>query len=230
MAIATAMQSAALVLVGKKPASFFGSPEKFEMELADLVNEVAEDVARYQDWQALQKVASLVGDGTATAFDLPTDYSRMLKDSDVANSAYRLWGSFRYDNVNDFLRDQASGFRASPGGWIITGGQIQFNPAPSGTTTFPYISSKWALADDGASRKAQFDADTDMFVLPERLLKLGLIWRWRENKKLDASGDQEAFTKALDEYAFSDGGSRVYRYNGRRSFPGTRPAWPWALG
>jgi hypothetical protein len=229
MAIAAAMQSAAIALVGRKPAGFFGSPEKFELEMADLINEVAEDVARYQDWQALQALATLAGDGVLTAFDLPDDYSRMLKDSEVTSAAYRLWGFFRYDDVSAFLRDQAAGFRASPGGWIITGGQIKFNPAPTGNSSFPYISSFWARSAEGV-RKAQFDADTDEFLLPERLLKLGLIWRWRENKKLDASGDQEAFIKALDEYAFSDGGARVYRYNGRRSFPGTHPAWPWLLG
>jgi hypothetical protein len=229
MAILAAMQSAAITLIGRKPVGFFGSTEKFEIEIADLINEVAEDVARYQDWEGLQAIASLAGDGTATALDLPADYSRMLKNSDVRSSVYRLWGFTRYDNINDFLQDQVSGFRAAPGGWIITGGQIKFNPAPTGDASFPYISSAWAKAEDGV-RKSQFDADTDTFLLPERLLKLGLIWRWRDNKKLDASGDQEAFTKALDEYAVSDGGSRVYRYNGRRSFPGTHLAWPGLLG
>src|SRR3546814_5464552 len=52
---------------------------------------------------------------------------------------------------------------------------------------------------------------SDTFLLPERLLTLGLVWRWRENKKLDATGDQEAFIKALDEYAAKDKGSRVIR-------------------
>lgn len=229
MPILAAMQSAAITLVGRKPANFFGSPEKFEIEIADLINEVAEDIARYQDWEGLQAVASLTGNGAITAFDLPTDYSRMLKDTDVTSSVYKCWGFARYDNINDFLRDQDLGFSAAPGGWIISGGQIKFNPAPTGVSRFPYISSTWAK-DETSARKSQFDADTDTFILPERLLKLGLIWRWRENKKLDASGDQEAFVKALDEYAVSDGGSRVYRYNGRRSFPGTHAAWPWALG
>lgn len=229
MAILAAMQSAAVVLVGRKPTNFFGSTEKFELEIADLINEVAEDIARYQDWEGLQAVSALTANGVATSLPLPADYSRMLKNSVVRSSAYRLWGLTRYDNINDYLQDVASGFRVAPGGWIITGGQIKFNPAPTGTASFPYISSYWATGVNGV-RKSQFDTDTDTFVLPERLLKLGLIWRWRENKKLDASGDQEAFTKALDEYAVSDGGSRVYRYNGRRSFPGTHLAWPGLLG
>lgn len=229
MAILSAMQSAALALVGRKPDAFFGSSDLFETEIADLVNEVAEDVARYQDWQALQKVATLTGDGAVRSFDLPADYGRMMIASEVRSSNFPLWGFSRYESLDEFLLDEARNFRAAPGGWITTGGQIKFNPAPTGTASFPYISSRWAIGE-GGTRRAAFEADSDNFVLPERLLKLGLIWRWREQKKLDAAGDQEAFVKALDEYAVSDRGSRVYRYSGRRSFPGTHTAWPWQLG
>lgn len=228
MAILAAMQSAALVVAGRRPDQFFGSVERLEQEISDLANEVAEDIARYQDWQALQATATMTGDGAQTSFALPADYSRMLKNAEVRPAASALWGYTRYDNVNELARDRAGGYRTNPGSWIITGGAMQFYPAPRGATIFPYISSAWARDANGL--KSQFTDDADEFVLPERLLKLGLIWRWRENKKLDATGDQEAFTKALDEYAFSDGGSRVYRYNGRSSFPGTHLAFPGVLG
>lgn len=223
------MQSAALMLIGRKPGVFFGATEQFENEIADLVNEVAEDVARYQDWEALQSIATITGDGSTLSFPLPADYSRMLTDGEVQSASYRLWGYFRYNDLSEFMRDKAAGFRASPGGWIISGGKLQFNPAPSGASSYPYISTNWAKDSMGV-RKSRFTADDDAFLLPERLLKLGLVWRWRENKKLDASGDQEAFIKALDEYAAKDGGTRVYRYGGHRSFPNTRLAWPWPLG
>ncbi|MGI4744962.1 MAG: hypothetical protein ACRYGI_11385 [Janthinobacterium lividum] len=229
MTILASMQSAALALMGRRPTAFFASTGRFEQEIADLVNEAGEDIAQYQDWTQLQAVADLTGDGVATSFALPSDYGRMMIDSDVQASVYRLWGYFAYPDLSAFMRDTAAGFQSSPGGWIITGGQIQFNPAPAGDTRFAYISNQWARSTAGTPA-SQFSADTDTFVLSERLLKLWLIWRWREQKKLDASGDQEAFVKALDEYAAKDGGSRVYRYGGRRSFPGTHLAWPWALG
>src|SRR3546814_14673647 len=71
---------------------------------------------------------------------------------------------------------------------------------------------------------------SDTFLLPERLLTLGLVWRWRENKNLDATGDQEAFIKALDEYAAKDKGSRVIRSRSRLSLPGPHIDWPYELG
>lgn len=213
MAISSAMRDAAIVLVGQRPATFFGASGQFEREITSLINEVAEDIAQYRDWQSLLKVAVVTPNG-GTEYALPADYGRMTLTSAVQSTTSWLWGYFRYDSVDSFLHDQTIGAIMPPGGWIIYGDALHFFPVPNGPAQFPYITNEWARADDGAL-KAGFTEDTDTFLLPERLLKLGLIWRWRESKKLDYSGDQEAFIKALDEYASKDGGSRVQRYGGR---------------
>lgn len=212
-----AMQSAAIRLVGRKPATFFGATTTavFELEMSDLVNEVAIDICKYQDWQALTVIATLTGDGSSTTVNLPADYDRQLLNSDIQSTANWAWGYGHYTDINDFIFAQNSGWNLLPGGWIIYGGQMQFQPAPSGESRYPYITRNYAVDASGVA-KSSFTADTDLFVLPARLLTLGLVWRWRENKKLDASGDQEAFIKALDEYAGKDKGSSVIRFNGRR--------------
>lgn len=229
MTVLTALQSAALRLMGQKPSAFFGAAGQLELELTDLANEVAADIAKYQDWQALTKIGTVTGDGTTTSFNLPADYDRMLVNTNVADLTSWFWGYCTFADLNAFLYAEARDFNAAPGGWVIYGNQLRFAPAPTATATFPYISAYWAI-DTSTAPKAAFTADTDAFALPERLLTLGLIWRWRENKKLDASGDQEAFIKALDEYAAKDRGSRVYRKNARRGIPGTHLAWPYELG
>lgn len=231
MAILSAMQSAAIRLLGRKPTTFFGAENQFELEIADLVNEVAKDVQTYQDWQALQTVCTLTGDGSTSEFSLPDDYDRMLLISDVQDASSWAWGYASFDDINQFLFHEARGFIGWPGGWIIYGGKMRFSPAPSSgvSATFPYISNLYARAQDGTP-KDSFTVDADSFLLPERLLTLGLIWRWRENKKLDASGDQEAFIKALDEYASKDKGSKPIRHRTARFLAGTYPAWPWSLG
>lgn len=210
--ILSAMQSASIRVLGRRPMTFFGASQNFEgLEITDLVNEVATDIAAYHDWQELTRVALLEGGAGVTEFDLPSDYDRQLQDSDVARAGYALWGYAHIGNINDFLASQDSGWANTiPGGWIIYDGKMRFSPAPMGEARFPYISKNWAVGADGTA-KAQFDADTDTFVLPERLLTLGLVWRWRENKKLSAEGDQEAFIKALDEYAAKDSGSGIIR-------------------
>lgn len=230
MAILPALQSAAIRLIGQKPATFFGASGTFEMEICDLANEVAQDVAKYQDWQALVRMATFTGNGILTGFDLPADYDRMLGSAQVQDPANWAWGYYRIHDYSSFLELIARGFSPMPGGWIISGGQIHFGPAPADghSATFPYVTSYWARASAGD--KPAFTEDTDAFLLPERLLTLGLVWRWRENKKLDFTGDMEAFTKALDEYAAKDRGTRIIRSSARRGWPGVGIAWPWALG
>lgn len=232
MAILSAMQSAAIRLLGQRPGAFFGGTGTFEMEIADLVNEVAIDVAKHQDWQGLTKFATITGDGTETAFALPTDYDRMLQNSRLQDVQAWFWGYDRVMDLNAFTYLANSGWGPAPGVWVMLQNEIRFAPAPaaSSSATYPYISTGYAIDAGTQATKAAFTSDTDTFLLPERLLTLGLIWRWRENKKFDATGDQENFAKALDEYAAKDKGARVYRRNAGRRMPGVGVAWPYTLG
>lgn len=225
MAVSSALQSAALRLVGYKPTSFYGASGTLEMELCDLANEVAKDVCQYQDWQRLTKVNSMTGDGSTEVFSFPADYSRQLLNADMQDLQSWAWGYEHITDINDFLYQRQRGMILTPGAWIIYGGQMHFTPPPTGDASFPYISKNYAIDSGTLEMKAQFDADTDEFVLNERLITLGLVWRWREMKKLSAEGDEQAFVKALDEYAAKDAGSKVIRYGGRplRQLG----AWPW---
>lgn len=229
MAILSALQSAAIRLVGRKPTVFFGASGVFEIELADLVNEVAQVIAESYDWQAITKVAKISGDGSTTEFDLPQDYGRQPLVAEIQDTQPYLFGYDHLTDINEFLFRQAQDGDAQPGCWILYGGSLKFEPAPTGAAQYPYISSHWARDSSGAAKGA-FSADTDNFLLPERLLTLALVWRWREQKKLDFTGDQEAFSEALEKYAAKDKGSRVIRSSTRRVFPGTHVAWPWQLG
>lgn len=224
------MQSAAIRLLGQRPGAFFGGSGTFEMEIADLVNEVAIDIAKYQDWQAMTAFATLTVDGVQTVFDLPADYDRMLLDARIQQATSWFWGYQRVTDLNEFEWLKNIGWGMYPGIWVMYANQLHFTPAPAQNATYPYVTKNYAIDAGTQAPKAAFTSDTDAFRLPERLLTLGLIWRWRENKKLDATGDQEAFIKALDEYAAKDRGSRVYRSNSRRFFPGVRFAWPFSLG
>lgn len=234
MTILQAMQSAAIRLVGHKPSVFFSSSDQFEAEIVDLVNEAAQDICATQDWQALTSIQTFTGDGVTNEFPIPSDYQRMLLDADMQDLDNWAWGYRHITDINTFLYREARGFEPFPGGWIMYGDKFRFSPsAPAGqTATFPYISKNYALNTDG-SQKAQFTRDDDSFRIDggERLLTLWLIWRWRENKKLDATGDQENFVKAISELGSKDRGSRVIRanYSGLNRYNWVH-AWPWTLG
>jgi len=231
MSVLSALQSAALRLNGTRPVTIFAATDTFEMELADLANEVAQDIAKSHDWQVLTKVATFTGDGTTTDFALPTDYDRMLIKSDLIDTASFAWGYTRINDVNEWLLLTQEGFTATPGSWILFGNLFQFVPAPvsASSTKFPYISKNIVTPSNGTV-ETRFIYDADEFKLSERLLTLGVIWRWREQKKLDVSSEQVAFEKAFNEIAGRDKGSRIL-FTGPSRFPGNvTTAYPGALG
>lgn len=220
MTVLSAFQSAAVRLVGRKPDTLFSATDTFALEMQGLANEVAEDIAKSHDWQTLIKVNTITGDGTTVAFDLPSDYARMLIKSDILDTQSFAWGYTRVLDINEFLWIRGEGLLALPGSWILYGNQFQFQPAPASAATaeFPYIDKNYAQATGGGAYKAAFDADSDVFRLPERLLRLGLIWRWRQNKRLDYGEDEAAFVKAFNEETGRDKGSRIFR-TGPTRFP-----------
>lgn len=232
MTVLSASQSALIRLIGRKPSTIFSSTEKTMVEITDLVTEVGIDIMKSHEWSALTKINTITGNGTDTGFPLPADYDRMCIAQGVSDGASWLWGYSKSPDMDTWIAIQ-DGYNLgiSPGWWMIFGGQIQFQPVPgaSSVARFPYVSKNFAVDEDGTSKSA-FSADSDTFLLDERLLTLGLIWRWRAQKRMDYSEDMAAYEIALSQAQARDGGSSVIRSNGRYRPGNVHMGWPWPLG
>lgn len=233
MSVLSAAQSAGIRLTGEKPASLFspiGSNSRFANELADLATDIAIDIAKQHDWRALTKLATITGDGTSIAFDLPSDFDRMTLKSAVHSGSWEQW---RYepardlDQWQDILTFAGTGM---PGWWILLGGKIQLTTGNSvalgvGTTAkFYYVSNGIAPS------KAAFSDDNDAFTLSERLLTLGLIWRWRQQKRQEYGEDMKNYELALEKEIARDKGSQLLIGGVGRLPGGVRASYPGALG
>lgn len=222
MSVLDAAKSAAIRLSQTPPASLFTTTDTFALEMANLATDVAIDIAKGHDWQALTKLATLTGDAATIAFPLPSDYGRMLIKGKLHSLRFQT-AVFRpardldeWLYLNDFLTT------GTPGNWVILGGKMQIFPAmpANETARFYYISNLINGTD------AAFKADTDTFVLSERLLTLGLIWRWRAMKRLEYSEDLQNYEIALSEEVNRDKGSHVITV-GRQRYPSdVGIAWP----
>lgn len=230
MSVLSACQDAIARLVARRPNSVFASDDEICVEIASLANEAATDIAKACDWQALIKYKLITGDGVSLEYPFPDDYDRMVQGTEIYDPNNWCWG---YTHINDFgewTLLEAQGFTITPGAWSIRGNKFHFYPAPTGTATFPYVSSYWAAAAGGAG-KALFDRDDDDFVLEDRLLTLALIWRWKSMKGMDYQEDIKNSDIALSQAMARDRGARVIRKNG--GYIGrlnANVAWPWSLG
>jgi hypothetical protein len=233
MTVLAAAQDAAILLLGRKPASLFGT-DQFGLELGALANEAAAAIVEYYDWQKLKLLKSYAGDGVTIAFDLPDDYGRMLKDGGKLHSS--TWKNAAYRRARDedeWLYLQDTNISGTPGVWILLGGKLQiFAAMPAGETArHYYISNKIVGTSDGAAgSKTKFTGDGDAFVLSERLLKLALMWRWRMTKGQEYSEHMANYEIALAEEVSKDKGTRTIVVGPQRVRGDVSIAYPGILG
>lgn len=218
MSLLTACQEAAVELSEKQPTSLFsGTVSPFASELLLHANRTATAIAKAYDWQSLTTLGTVTGDGTTINHSFPTDFDRMPKKARLHSENH--FSSFHPARDLDqwlFLNDSAIG--GSPGSWIVLNGMMQVYPALglNKTARFYYQSKNIIVGTDGL--KAKFTADDDVFRLDERLLALGIVWRWRASKGVDYQVSFENFKLAEAEEVGHDRGPRVLTV-GRQRIP-----------
>lgn len=226
MTVLSSCQEAAVELNQTEPTVLFASTDKFPRELKVLANRSAVAIAKAYDWQKLTTRATITGNGVTTAFALPTDYDRMSMKTNLSSNSSNI------DLVKIVDLDQWDYFQnhlspTAPGYWILLGGQIQINPASAtGVIHSYYYISNYVVTGS----KVAFTADADTFVLPERLLTLSIIWRWRAMKRMEYAEDMRNYEIALAEETAKDKGSRVLVKGPVRIPYGTAIAYPRPLG
>ena len=223
MSVLSACQAAGLRIKGEQPGSLFSGPTKFAGELANLANETVADLLERHDWRRLAKTHTITGDGTETAFGLPADYDRMPLNAKLyaSSSQTPLTPIEDSDQLVQFAIDPVV---ADPGVWGIFGGALHILPAlgNGATVKFAY-QCNLAIAD---GTKSMFSADADGFDLDPRLLTLGVIWRWRAQKRLEYAEDLASFEHAVAARAGRDKGARVLKVGTPRYGSDVNVAYP----
>jgi hypothetical protein len=221
------------------PETAFGSTARDMQELTSLSNEVGSRIVTDYDWNRLKRLQAYTGDGSTTAFDLPTDYDRMPDPQNLYSSNWTIGPLRRVVSHDQWLFESVQAFGGTTPAWTILRGQMQFYPAPAAdeTISWYYMSNLYARSsgteatdyfpldipfefpDSEASgtRKAQFDDDDDGFQIDEKLLFLGMLWQWKAYKGLPYAEDMATYDRLLERRILKDGGSRFVIVGGSRA-------------
>lgn len=226
MTVLTAIQNVSASIALDRPEAVFSSAEREHFELQVLANTTGLHIAKDYEWQALKVVATLTGDGTKTAFDLPADYDRMLKQAELRSGRY-ITSLTHITDSDNWLDMEIRQFNQVAGMWTLYGGKIQVRPAPAAAeeVKFFYMSSLWAMDDQGTAKDG-FTKDTDTFRLPEKLLELCMIWKWRAQKGLPYAQDQDNYEDAKEKLMTADKGSRIIAIGRTRRLRGVSTSHP----
>lgn len=174
--------------------------ERTQDEMLACANEMAQRIAwNTRDWQKLIATATFHGDGVITAFPLPADYVRMLKDSNVWKQSQPNIPVIFIPSADEWLRRTMTQYWPFAGQFTIQGGQMLVQP-PLGvgdSVSFIYLSNKIInnVAPPGVT--STFTNDDDTFLLDERLLKLAMITEWKQHKGSPYAEDMATYQDAV---------------------------------
>jgi len=190
------------------PTLVLGSGDETWLQMAEWAQEVVDDMAQRHDWRALHKTQTITGDGTTTAFTLGSgDYARLSKMPAVTRtgSTSGFWPAGPLDPPS-WIGSTSLPIQSSRPLFQIENGILTSNTAPATGDSFivSYQSSKPIYSSSIPVTTWLLDADTPL--VPERLLLLGLVWRWKAAKGYDYAEAMSSFERAFESLASADWG------------------------
>lgn len=196
MSFLSVAQDVALAVGIDVPSAVLGSSTREHLELASHIKRSARGIRDACDWQVLSKLGTNTGDGSTTAFDLPSDFHRLPKDAQVWSS--RLDAPFRQVVSHDQWLDlETRQYDFVQGVYTILGGQMLIKPAMESTETATFYYQTRNIWSVGGTPGETPTADTDTFRLDEELLTLRSVWFWKQRKNLPYAEDMAEAEQAM---------------------------------
>lgn len=191
-----------------RPSAAFAATDPTIRALMVHAQEEGASLSRMGPWQALRKEKTFtsLAQEEQTAM-IATDLARFVDGTFWNRSRRRpLRGPV---SAYEWQRIKASTTSPVSDTFAVRGNAILINPAPPAGQTFAYEyqSVNWCEASGGTDQSA-WAADTDVGLLPERLMKLGIVWRFKAARgmafEVDASKWEFEVRNALAQEAPHD--------------------------
>lgn len=172
------------------------------LEIVQFSTDACREIARRVDWGQMQQSTTLTGDGTAKVHSLPSDFARLQQGTSVIYSSAPLRGGLSADEWNALPATAGT-----PRFFRLRGTEMEFWPylADAATATVHYQSKNW----NATANSAAWASDSDVPVIPDELVLLGVIWRWRRHKGMDYQDHQAEYEVALNDLASFDDRGRT---------------------
>lgn len=228
MSLLSIIQDATDDLGLSRPSAVVGNNASEIRQLLRLVNKEGKDLSHRFQWQEMVRentftmvATELQGamNGTVVT-DSDFDY---IIDGTVWNRTTDLpiVGS---TNESDWQTLQAFSVTGPFERYRIWDDKLYINPAPTAghTLAFEYMSTSWCESLGGTGQ-SEFASDTDVAVIDEEIITLGVIWRWRQRKGLDYAEDFATYERRIADAQGRNKSGKTISMNGNfeRQMPGT---------
>ncbi len=194
-----------------RPTAVFSSSDRLIQRMLKFTSREARDLVRMVDWTILQKLYTFTTTASTAEYALPTDYHRLIHDTEWDRSGYRpiygplsptewqtlksgLLGSGTVGRRYRIYRSDTTNTRT-----------FRLDPTPDTsndgeTLAFEYISKNWCATSGGVAASA-WAADTDVTLLDQDneadLHILGTIVRMKRSLGLDFASEADEYNAML---------------------------------
>lgn len=214
MSLLSVVKDVCLAVGVNQPVSMFGTSiqPRTQAEMLSLANEMAQRIAYdVREWTILKAFntfndsSGVTGSDGVGRYAMPQNYRRMLLTSQVYPSWAPRQPLLFVSDTDEWLMRRMSNTPASFGEWTLLGSDMLIFPAIAvgQSVTFAYL-DKNCVKLNGGGYGDLFMNDADEFRIPERVLKLGMIWQWKANKGSPYAEDMGTYSDALVNIAGSD--------------------------
>ncbi len=233
MSLLTIVQDAAVLCNLPAPSSVINSSDPNVPLLLRSANQEGNELSRRHDWAQLLADFTFTSVATEKQTALPVTYDRLASYPELWNRSLglpysgptspRTWGTIKGLAVTS----------SSPGWWRLTysntvpfGPTIEITPAPTaGQTLALYFVHKLWCHDTSFGGQDEWLSDTDEAYIPERLIILGIVWRYKKSKGLDYAEDMSTYEREVERACSRDKGAGVIRP--RSTTRGDLPPYSW---
>ena len=183
------------------PNAVLGSTDPQIKQVKALLEEEGTDLAQRAEWQVLVQEATHTTVATESQGDIDTIFSNGFRYIKNGTGWDRTEQLPLYDvSSTDWQQIKANAVTGSYYEIRMRGNELLAIPTPTAGNTwaFEYISYNWITDSTGATYKEFFTQDTDLMLLPERILLAGLRWRWKKEKGLEYAEDFASYERLVN--------------------------------
>lgn len=185
------------------PGGIYGATGPTARNLLQLLNEEGQSLSSRHPWQSLtkEKTFTTVAAAAQTS-SIATDFLYMIPESMFnRDTMRRINGPI---SPAEWQEVQATVTTFVNPVFRIQEDTIKIYPTPTAdqTVAYEYVSKNWVNAATDAS---EITADSNTFFLDERLLILGLVWRFKAAHGMDAAADRQAYEVRVRDAIIRDG-------------------------
>jgi hypothetical protein len=189
-----------------RPSSIIGSTDQTARRLLALSNREGRSLAEEADWTVLQRLHTFDTVISQEEYDLPSDYNHLLRDSEWDREEQRpligpltpqQWQSIKSGSLGTGLAFRRYRIVRSASSTART---FRVEPVPTvagETLAFEYISDQWCSNAAADTTYDEWNADTDVTLLDEDLMILGLVVRFKRSTGLDFASEADEYARML---------------------------------